>query len=91
MPAKEDTIAVNSLFGAHSGMPLVELHLNGEKTQMPIHKAREIAIWLIECAAAAETDGLVFTALRDAGMDQESAARMVLLVRDQREKKAKRS
>jgi hypothetical protein len=88
---KEDTISVNSIFGAYSGLPLVELQLNGEKTQLELHQAREIALWLIEAAAVAETDGLVFMALQNNGASVEMASQMILMVREQREKKGKRS
>ena len=87
----DNHILVESLYGLHTKQPLVELSLNEERVQMPIYQARKIAVDLIECAAAAETDALVYAAMVDMGAGEETAARMILQVRKQREKKEAQS
>lgn len=80
------TIEVASILSQRTKQGMVELTLNGEKTQMDIAKAREVRDMLQQAIEAAITDTLIFQFMRERiGMDEDQAARVLLDFRELRQ------
>ena len=56
-------INITSMYAARARAPFVVLTFSGQqeaRADLPVAMAREIALWLLEAAEAAETDALAF-------------------------------
>jgi hypothetical protein len=83
---KETTIEVGTILSHRTKEGLVELTLNGEKTQMEIRKAREVRDMLTGAIEAAISDSLVYTFLTQRiGLSGDAAAAALLDFRELRQ------
>ena len=79
-------VYVRSMFGAKSRQPLVTLVVGERMVQMPPTKAREIAMMLLECAEAAQTDGFLIRFLGDRlGIEEARTVQLLAEFRKTRE------
>jgi hypothetical protein len=82
----EHHIEIASILSSRTKQGMVELTLNGEKTQMDIVKAREVSGMLHQAIEAAITDTLIFQFMREkVGLDDDRAAQMLLEFRELRQ------
>lgn len=83
---KVTRIEVASILSQRTKQGMVELVLNGEKTQMDLDKAREVRGMLDGAIEAAVSDGLLFAFLTTkVGLGEEQAARALLDFRELRQ------
>jgi hypothetical protein len=79
-------IEIGSILSARTKEGMVELTLNGEKTQMDLAKAREVRGMLDGAIEAAVSDGLVFAFLtQKVGLEAGAAAQALLDFRELRQ------
>lgn len=79
------TIHIDSMVSLFSGQPYVVLRWGAERGQLDPGVAREHALAVLEAAAAAENDALVFAELtKGVGVGQEEAAAVLLSLRTRR-------
>jgi hypothetical protein len=80
------TIRFESGVSVFDGTPFVVLRWGQETGQLTPAEAREHALAVLEAAAAAEHDALVFAELRDgrAGLSMEAAATFLVALRRRR-------
>ena len=76
---KATTIEIASILSHRTKQGMVELVLNGEKTQMDLDKAREVRAMLDGAIEAAVSDGLIFAFLTSKVRLSEEAASVALL------------
>lgn len=80
------TIEIGTILSQRTKQGMVELTLNGEKTQMDLDKAREVAGMLSGAIEAAVSDGLIFAFLTTkVGLSEDKAARALLDFRELRQ------
>lgn len=80
------TIEIGTILSHRTKEGLVELVLNGEKTQMDLPKAREVLGMLSGAIEAAISDTLIFKFLTaNVGLDEDKAARALLDFRELRQ------
>jgi len=80
-------IGVESIVAADNGKPFVQLSIDLSPAQLTPGKAREIALLLLESAAAAESDAALMAFARDfVGLDEMRSGQMLAQLREQREK-----
>lgn len=79
-------INVGSGTSLFDGKPYVQLDVGGKNVQMRPKKAREVAMMLLESAEAAVQDSVIAEFGRQDLGDDDSGARLVMLVRQRREK-----
>ncbi len=88
MPGRDPltNIEIGTLLSARTKRGLVELVLNGEKTQMDLDKAREVLGMLASAIEAAVSDELLFAFLtKNVGLSEDLAARALLDFRELRQ------
>lgn len=73
-----------SIYGAGTGRGLVELTFGGEKHQVTPAKAREIATFLQEAAAAAEGDEALMRVIERQGMSRQRGLQLLQAQRQER-------
>ena len=85
----EKTFWVTSLYGYKSKEPRVNFAMSGgEMVQMSPEEARSLALNLLSCADAAESDGFVVEFLRDkVRIDERASAGILNDFREWREKR----
>jgi hypothetical protein len=82
----ETRIEIASILSARTKSGMVELELNGERTQMDLPKAREVLGMLAGAIEAAVSDGLLFQFLTiKVGLTDEAAAAALLDFRELRQ------
>lgn len=75
-----DEVQVGSGFGRTSKRGHVELVVNDQLTQMDVKKAREIGLFLLEAAEAAQSDEVFIKLLEErVGIDDADRLSMILL------------
>lgn len=80
------TIEIGTILSQRTKQGVVELTLNGEKTQMDLAKAREVRGMLDGAIEAAVSDGLIFAFLtQKVGMAEDAAAHALLDFRELRQ------
>lgn len=78
---------VGSGVSLFDGKPYVELVVGEENVQMRPKKAREVAMMLLESAEAAVQDAVLAEfGKEEIGGDEEAGARLVMMLRERREK-----
>lgn len=83
---KETTLEVGTILSNRTKQGMVELTLNGEKTQMDLDKAREVVGMLHAAIEAAVSDTLIYKFFTEkVGIDGDRAARMLLDFRELRQ------
>jgi len=75
---------VTSIYGAMTRRGLVEVTLGETKVQVLPSKAREMATFLLEGAAAAEADEILLRVLDDAGVSPNRAGQILMAIRQER-------
>jgi hypothetical protein len=80
----ELTFSAASIYGARTRKGLVEVTLGEQKHQITPSKAREMAGFLLEAAAAAEGDEILLHVLDRAGISQQRAGQILLAMRQER-------
>lgn len=81
-----DEVTVSSGFGHKTQLGFVDLTVNDTRTQLPIDKAREIGIMLLQAAEAAASDQMFTTLLKKSGIDNpETLGRVLLDLREIRQ------
>jgi hypothetical protein len=78
------TFFVTSIYGQQTGKGIVEVKLGAEQHQITPSKAREMAGFLLEAAAAAEGDEVLMAVLDRAGVSPQRAGQMLLAMRHER-------
>lgn len=78
---------VASGVSAQTGEPYMEIWIDHSPAQFSPDKAREIGLLLIESADAAETEALLMTFLKGAGLEMEDSAKLLYQLRQMREKR----
>ena len=78
---------VGSGYSMQRSEPYVEVAVDLSPAQFSPAKAREIALLLLECAEAAESDALIMAFAGTMDLDQARAAQLLDLFRQQREKR----
>ena len=79
-------ISAESIVSAQTKQPFVALSIDISPTQLTPAKAREVALLLLECADAAESDSVLMGYARDAlGLDDVRAAQLLDQFRRYRE------
>lgn len=79
-------VVVNSLFGANTHLPIVELQIDEKSLQMVAAKAREIAHMLMEAAEASTTDAFLHHWVTSVlGQTEAMAAQIICDFRQYRE------
>lgn len=79
-------LEIGTILGMRTKQGIVELVVDGHKTQMEIAKAREVARMLLEAIEAAVSDTLIFQFLRErVGLDDHQAARALVEFRELRQ------
>jgi hypothetical protein len=76
--------SAQAIFGLMTGEPIVQVDFAGKRVQVSPDDARAMAMNLLECAEAAESDACVVHCLTDLGMKQDDAAKMLVAMRDKR-------
>lgn len=86
MPNEEDRtdISVSAIYGHKTRRGMVEMQLGDVSHQMLPAKAREIAVFLLEAAGAAEGDEALMRILERSGEDEQRAAQMLMALRIER-------
>lgn len=80
------TIEIGTILSHRTKQGVVELTLNGEKTQMDLDKAREVRAMLDGAIEAAVSDGLIFAFLtKKVGMSEHAASAALLDFRELRQ------
>lgn len=82
---REVYVNVTSMVGANTRQPLVVLTIHGHeeaRVDLPVEAARAIALQLLECAEAAQTDAIGFDLYPN---DMRAAAQFMMLLRERRE------
>lgn len=74
-----DTLTVSSGRGQASRQGFVELTVDDTRTQMPVKKAREVGLMLIEAAEAAASDEVFIRFLEQMGITEADAHGQMLL------------
>jgi hypothetical protein len=74
-----DALTISSGFGQKSQVGFVDLTVNDTRIQMPIEKAREVGIMLLNAAEAAASDQMFVTLLQKSGLDNPETVGGVLL------------
>lgn len=71
-----EMIKVQSIFGARTGLPLVDFRYGLEHFTLPVEQARDHALVILDCCNAATMDAAVFRwlTLSKLGLDQRAAA-----------------
>lgn len=83
---RETTIEVGSILSARTREGMVELVLNGERTQMDLAKAREVIGFLQGAVEAAISDQIMFAFLTTkVGISEEKATLALLDFRELRQ------
>jgi phage tail sheath gpL-like len=83
---KNTTIELVSIYGMQTKQGLVELIINGVKTQMTISKAKEVSEMLHGAIEAAISDELIVKFLtQKVGFDEMKAAQVLLDFRELRQ------
>lgn len=86
MAEKHTTIELASILSQRTKQGMVELTLNGEKTQMDLDKAREVLGMLAGAIEAAVSDTLIYQFFTESvGFDEDKAARVLLEFRELRQ------
>jgi hypothetical protein len=81
-------ISVTTVYGHSSRKGYVDLELGNEGAQLTPEQARMIAGWLLEAAEAAIMDEMLVVSLMDTtGVSWEDAARLMLQLREKRERR----
>jgi hypothetical protein len=83
----EDMFHVTSMYGIQTDQPLVKIRMKDNTLFLPLKKAREIAMLILECAEAAEQDGALYNWALTHNFNKEQSAQLVLNLRIYREKK----
>jgi hypothetical protein len=79
---------VSSMFGARSRRPLVSVTFRAESVDITPTDARALAYNLLDAAAAADYDGVIWDACHDVfDMDDASTAKMMHVFRETRAKR----
>jgi hypothetical protein len=93
MSKKDKTFWVTSLYGGKTREPRVNFAMpGGEYVQMSPEEARDLALNLLQCADAAESDGFVFEFIKDkVGAPDEISARILGEFREYRDKRRETS
>lgn len=82
------TFWVTSMFGARSRQPLVSVTFRAESVDITPGDARALAYNLLDAAAAADYDGVVWDACHDVfTMDDVATAKMMQVFREARAKR----
>ena len=80
-------VHVGSLVSTANGKPYVELSLDVSPAQLTPGKAREVALLLLECSDAAESDSVLMAFARDSiGLDEVRSAQLLGQFRRYRER-----
>jgi len=80
------TIEIATILSQRTKQGMVELTLNGEKTQMDLAKAREVLGMLSGAIEAAVSDTLIYQFFTESfGLDEEKAALVLLEFRELRQ------
>lgn len=77
--SEQKLILCESLFGAETRKPIVQMSNAGDRIQMSPAEARDLALNLLECAEAAEMDAMVFNWMTTQIKATEQQALKVLL------------
>lgn len=80
-----DDIEVGSGYGTNSRRGFVEFILNDQLVQLEPAKAREIGLWLIECAEAAMSDEMMITLFAEIGLPPENQQHVLMKLRQIRQ------
>lgn len=83
----ESVFWVSSMFGAKTRQPLVSITFRDVSVDITPADARAVAYNLLDAAAAADYDGIVWDVMHDVGMDDIETAKMMHLFRTNRDKK----
>ena len=85
--AKETRIEIGTILSMRTKQGMVELQLNGERTQMDLDKAREVRGMLDGAIEAAVSDQLLFAFLtsKKIGLPESAAAAALLDFRELRQ------
>ena len=79
-------LEIGTILSHRTKQGMVELTLNGEKTQMDLDKAREVLGMLASAIEAAVSDGLLYAFLTTkVGLSEDKAARALLDFRELRQ------
>lgn len=73
-----------AIYGAATRRGLVELSLGDSQLLVEPAKAREMAAFMVEAAAAAEGDEVLMRVLVRVGMSQQRAAQVLMAMRQER-------
>ena len=91
--AKDDIVSIESESGVSGfdGKPFVNLQMRrvdgrAQSLQVRPNVARQIAVQLFEGAVEAERDAAMTSGLKEFGFEDDDVGRMLLLIREQREK-----
>ena len=80
------TIEIGTLLSHRTKHGIVELLVNGQRVQLDVAKAKEVAQMLTEAIEAAVSDELIYRFLVDkAGVSDDAAARALLDFRELRQ------
>lgn len=83
---KNTTIEIGTILSHRTKQGMVELTLNGEKTQMDLNKAREVLGMLSGAIEAALSDGLIYAFLTTkVGLSDDKASRALVDFRELRQ------
>lgn len=89
------TFTVSSGFGHNTQKPFVQVLIESADfvTQMPPEKARELALNLLTCADAAESDGFIVGFMKKAAdvTDQRALATILVQFREYRDEQRNQS
>ena len=81
----EITFWCTSILGYNTGKPLVQFSYPGGDVMISPAKARSLALNLLQCADAAQSDMAIFGILTESvGLDVNSAGRLIKELRDRR-------
>ena len=87
----ETPISVESLSGTQHQRGLVRITIGKANTLMSPTKAREIAVYLLEAAEAAETDEAMIRFCDSMGLAEPQAVHMLRSLRTERDKARQRN
>jgi len=85
---RQGDFSVSSIYGYKNQKPYVNVEVSVSPMQMSPAKAREIALMLLECADAAESDAALIAFARDTiGLDDTRAGQLLSQFRQLREQR----
>jgi len=81
----DEQFEVQAIYGAHTRRGLVEITVAGVTLVVPPIRARRMAAYLLEAAAASESDEAIIKVLETVGAPEEMIQQTIMAVRIERE------